>query len=69
MYYSTDGMKWNKLVDKSNSKTDMPHEYVELTKSVQARFIKLENIHMPQANLPLADYVYFEMEMLSGQKQ
>ncbi len=25
----------------------MPHDYVELPKPVQARFIKLENIHMP----------------------
>ena len=35
------------LVDKSNNKTDVPHDYVELEKPVQARFIKLENIHMP----------------------
>ena len=33
-------------MDKSNNRTDVPHEYVELEKSVQARFIKLENIHM-----------------------
>jgi xylan 1,4-beta-xylosidase len=47
LYYSVDGNKWNILVDKSNNKTDVPHEYVELEKPVQARFIKLENIHMP----------------------
>ena len=47
MYYSVDGKIWNVLIDKSNNKTDIPHEYVELEKSVQARFIKLENIHMP----------------------
>lgn len=47
LYYSADGKKWNVLVDKSNNKTDIPHEYVELEKPVQARFIKLENIHMP----------------------
>src|SRR4030095_6745252 len=47
LYYSLDGKKWNVLVDKSNNKTDVPHDYVELQNPVQARFIKLENIHMP----------------------
>jgi xylan 1,4-beta-xylosidase len=47
MYYSVDGKKWTVLVDKSNNKTDVPHEYVELTSPVQARFIKVENVHMP----------------------
>ena len=47
MYYSVDGKKWNVLMDKSNNKTDIPHEYVELSTPVQARFIKVENIHMP----------------------
>src|SRR6476469_368378 len=47
LYYSVDGKKWNTLIDKSTNHTDLPHEYVELQKPVQARFIKLENIHMP----------------------
>lgn len=47
LYGSLDGRRWSVLVDKSNNKTDVPHEYVELTKPVQARYIKLENIHMP----------------------
>ncbi|MEO5682828.1 MAG: family 43 glycosylhydrolase [Chitinophagaceae bacterium] len=47
LYYSADGKKWNVAVDKSNNKTDIPHEYVELPAPVQARYIRLENIHMP----------------------
>ncbi len=47
MYYSMDGKKWKTLVDKSNNKKDVPHDYVELKLPVQARYIKLENIHMP----------------------
>lgn len=47
MYYSVDGKKWTVLVDKSTNKADIPHEYVELEKPVQARYIKVENIHMP----------------------
>ncbi|OIR02955.1 F5/8 type C domain protein [mine drainage metagenome] len=54
LYYSLDGIKWNVLVDKSNNKTDVPHEYVELEKPVQARFIKLENIHMPTGKFAIS---------------
>ena len=49
-----DGKKWNVLVDKSNNKTDVPHDYVELEKPVQARFIKLENIHMPTGKFAIS---------------
>jgi xylan 1,4-beta-xylosidase len=54
LYYSPDGKKWNTLVDKSNNKTDVPHEYVELQKPVQTRFIKLENIHMPAGKFAIS---------------
>ena len=54
MYYSVDGKIWNTLIDKSNNKTDIPHEYVELEKSVSARFIKLENIHMPTGKFAIS---------------
>ncbi|MDP4262756.1 MAG: discoidin domain-containing protein [Bacteroidota bacterium] len=54
LYSSSDGKKWNVLVDKSNNKTDVPHEYVELEKPVQARFIKLENIHMPTGKFAIS---------------
>jgi xylan 1,4-beta-xylosidase len=47
LYHSTDGKKWNVLIDKSNNKTDVPHDYIELDQPVETRFIKLENIHMP----------------------
>jgi xylan 1,4-beta-xylosidase len=54
LYYSLDGKKWNILTDKSNNKTDVPHDYVELEKAVQARFIKLENIHMPTGKFAIS---------------
>lgn len=54
LYYSVDGKKWNILVDKRNNKTDVPHEYVELAYPVQARFIKLENIHMPTGKFAIS---------------
>ena len=54
MYYSIDGKKWIVLKDKSNNKTDVPHDYVELENPVQARFIKLENIHMPTGKFAIS---------------
>lgn len=52
--YSVDGRKWASLVDKSNNHTDVPHNYVELDKPVQARFIRLENIHMPTGKFAIS---------------
>ncbi|MBX3242031.1 MAG: family 43 glycosylhydrolase [Chitinophagaceae bacterium] len=46
LYHSLDGKKWKVLVDKSNNRADVPHDYIELDKPVQARYIKLENLHM-----------------------
>ncbi|MCW3118725.1 MAG: family 43 glycosylhydrolase, partial [Chitinophagaceae bacterium] len=54
MYYSTDGKKWQVLVDKGENKKDVPHDYVELATPVQARYIKLENIHMPTGKFALS---------------
>ena len=54
MYYSIDGKKWTILVDKSNNRTDVPHDYVELPAPVQARFIRLENIHMPTGKFAIS---------------
>jgi xylan 1,4-beta-xylosidase len=54
LYSSVDGKKWTTLVDKSKNKTDVPHDYVELEKPVQARFIKLENIHMPTGKFAIS---------------
>ncbi len=59
LYYSTDGKKWTVLIDKSNNKTDIPHEYVELERPVQARFLKLENIHMPTGKFAISGFRVF----------
>jgi len=54
LLYSVDGKRWNVLIDKSNNKTDVPHDYTELEKPVQARFIKMENIHMPTGKFAIS---------------
>lgn len=54
LYYSVDGKKWNLLVDKSNNQKDVPHDYVELEKPVQARYVRLENIHVPTGKFAIS---------------
>jgi hypothetical protein len=52
--YSLDGKKWQTLADKSKNKTDVPHDYVELPSAINARFIRLENIHMPSGKFAIS---------------
>ena len=59
IYSSLDGIKWTALVDKSANITDVPHDYVELAKPIQARYIKLENIHMPTGKFALSGFRVF----------
>lgn len=54
LYYSVDGKKWTILADKSTNNKDVPHEYVELSQPVLARYIKLENIHMPTGKFAIS---------------
>ena len=51
---STDGKKWTLLVDKSQNKTDVPHDYIELQKPVKTRFIKMVNLHMPTGKFAIS---------------
>ncbi|MDP4246990.1 MAG: family 43 glycosylhydrolase, partial [Bacteroidota bacterium] len=54
LYASDDGKRWTVIADKSHNLTDVPHEYLELEKPVQARFIRLENIHMPTGKFAIS---------------
>jgi hypothetical protein len=51
---SVDGKKWSVLVDKTNNKADVPHDYIELSTPVQARYIRMENIHMPTGKFAIS---------------
>jgi hypothetical protein len=51
---SIDGKKWNLIVDKSQNKTDVPHDYVQLENPVRTRYIKLVNIHMPTGKFAIS---------------
>lgn len=54
LYCSDDGKKWRILKDKSNNRTDVPHDYIELETPVQTRYIKMENIHMPSGKFAIS---------------
>lgn len=57
--HSLDGKSWKTLVDKSANKTDVPHDYVELAQPVRARYLKLENLHMPTGTFALSGFRVF----------
>lgn len=51
---SRDGSAWETIIDKDRNTTDVPHDYVELEKSVEARFIRMENKHVPTGKFALS---------------
>lgn len=54
LLYSLDGKKWLTLADKSKNHTDVPHDYVSLDKPVRARYIRLENVHVPTGRFAIS---------------
>ena len=52
--YSNDNITWHTLVDKTENKTDIPHDYVELQNPVKARFIRLTNYRVPGGTFAVA---------------
>jgi hypothetical protein len=51
---SNDNKAWKTLADKTQNKTDVPHDYVELKKPVKARYIRLTNYRVPSGTFALA---------------
>ncbi len=51
---SRDGRHWETVADKSQNKTDVPHDYVELSRPIEARYVKLENVHMPTGKFAIS---------------
>jgi len=52
--YSDDNKTWRILVDKTTNKTDIPHEFIQLSNPVKARYIKLTNYYIPGGTFALA---------------
>ncbi len=54
LFWSIDGKNWQLLSDKSRNQKDVPHDYLELEKPVEARFLKIENLRMPTGKFALS---------------
>lgn len=59
IFESVDGKKWRLLVDKSQNRKDVPHDYIELTKPVNTRYLKLENGHVPGGKFAISGFRVF----------
>jgi hypothetical protein len=45
---SLDGKSWTILADKRENKADVPHEYLELIRSVEARYVRITDFGTPR---------------------
>lgn len=59
IFHSTDGNMWQLLVDKSDNDTDVPHDYIQLRKPINTRFLKIENVHTASGHFALMDFRVF----------
>ena len=59
---STDKKSWNVIVDKSNNRKDACHEYIELTKPIEAKYIKIENVKEPDGKFSVYDLRIFGLK-------
>ncbi|MBN1396591.1 MAG: family 43 glycosylhydrolase [Bacteroidetes bacterium] len=57
--YSSDNKTWHALADKTENKSDVPHDYIELRAPIKARYIRLVNYHIPEGTFALADLRVF----------
>lgn len=56
---SNDGKSWDVIVDKSNNTTDACHDYTELEMPVKAKYIKIENVKVPDGKFSIYDLRIF----------
>jgi len=59
VHHSVDGQTWRMLVDKSKNRADVPHDYVELPHPVRARFLRINNLHIPTGKFALSGFRVF----------
>ena len=59
IFMSDDAVNWKLVVDKSKNAKDVPHDYVELTKAIKARYIKMVNIHNASGLFAISDFRVF----------
>jgi hypothetical protein len=56
---SNDQKTWKVVVDKSNNTMDACHEYIELDKPLKTKYIKIENVRVPDGKFSIYDLRIF----------
>jgi hypothetical protein len=56
---SRDGRKWEVVVDKRKAVRDVPNDYVELPRPAEARYLRIENVHVPTGKFALSGFRVF----------
>ena len=56
---SDDQKSWKVIVDKSNNSSDACHDYIELDKPLKTRYIKVENVKVPDGKFSIYDLRIF----------
>jgi hypothetical protein len=56
---SGDGNKWKVIADKSRNTQDACHDYIELPEPVKAKYIKIENVSVPDGKFSIYDLRIF----------
>jgi hypothetical protein len=59
---SNDQKSWKVVVDKSKNAKDACHEYIELGKPLNARYIKIENVKVPDGKFSIYDLRIFGLK-------
>jgi hypothetical protein len=57
--YSVDGKKWRTLFSKNGNRDDVPHDYVELEKPVEARYFKVGNLSVSTGKFAVSGFRVF----------
>ena len=56
---SDDGKSWDLIADKSTNTADACHDYIQLEKPVKTRFVRIENVSVPDGRFSLYDFRIF----------
>lgn len=57
--YSNDGELWKILSDCSDSKLDTPHDFIVLETPINARYLRVTNIHIPDGTFAISGFRVF----------
>ncbi len=57
--YSDDGSEWTLLVDQSKNETDNSHDYIQLDDATSCRYLKINNIEVPDGHFAISGFRVF----------